>query len=60
VKAYTRWIGRETAKGIIFTTDVAPDDNALPGWAIWSGDRKGISIDGDYAKIKVVEIDYYP
>jgi hypothetical protein len=23
-------------------------------------DREGIIIDGDYAKIKVVEIDYYP
>jgi hypothetical protein len=44
----------------IFTTDVAPDANAPPGWALWSGDREGIIIDGDYAKIKVLEIDYYP
>jgi hypothetical protein len=60
VKAYTKWIGGESAKGIIFTTDVAPDNNAPPGWALWSGEREGIIIDGDYAKIKVVEIDYYP
>jgi hypothetical protein len=60
VKAYTRWIGGETAKGIIFTTDVAPDANAPPGWALWSGERDGISLDGEYAKIKALEIDYYP
>jgi hypothetical protein len=41
-------------------TDVSPGNNATPGWALWSGDREGIIIDGDYAKIKVVEIDYYP
>jgi hypothetical protein len=60
VKAYTRWIGAETAKGITFTTDVAPDANAPPGWALWSGEREGISLDGEYAKIKALEIDYYP
>jgi hypothetical protein len=60
VKAYTKWIGGELTKGIIFTTDVAPDNNAPPGWALWSGDREGIIIDGDYTKIKVVDVDYYP
>ncbi len=60
VKAYTKWIGGESAKGIIFTTEVAPDTNAPPGWALWSGEREGIIIDGEYAKIKVLEIDYYP
>jgi hypothetical protein len=60
VKAYTRWIGAATAKGIIFTTDVAPDTNAPPSWALWSGEREGISLDGEYAKIKALEIDYYP
>jgi hypothetical protein len=60
VKAFTNWNGGEQGKGIIFWTDVAPDVSAPPGWALWSGEREGVIIDGEYAKIKVVEINYYP
>lgn len=62
VKAYTKWKGGETAKGIIFTTEVKPDppDYAPPDEVQWSGDRPGVDREGDYVKIKALEIAYYP
>lgn len=52
VKAYE---GRlpEGARGIEFTTDVPPDRGSPPGQAVWSGPRPGVTVEGDYAKIRV-------
>jgi hypothetical protein len=60
VKAYTTWIGGTGARGIKFKTDVPPDEGTPPHLALWSGDRPGVYIEGEYAKIRVTEICYYP
>jgi hypothetical protein len=60
VQAYTRWTGIGNQRGIKFMTEVAPDSSSPPGRARWSGDREGVWIDDEYAKIKALEIDYYP
>jgi hypothetical protein len=62
VKAYTQWIGGETARGIVFTTEVPPDPDswAPPGQVQWSGERPGVYVEDDYVKINALEIDYYP
>ncbi|PSB04261.1 hypothetical protein [Merismopedia glauca] len=60
VKAYTRWIGGQGSRGIKFMTDVPPDPGTPPHLALWSGDRSGVYTEGDYAKIRVTEICYYP
>jgi len=58
VKAF---VGRLPAgkKGIQFTTDVPPDTGTRPGRASWSGNRPGVTTEGDYAKLKVLTIDVY-
>jgi hypothetical protein len=62
VKAYEEWIGGETSKGIKFTTDVPPDPSTscILGQVQWSGERLGVRIEDGYAKIKVLDINYYP
>jgi hypothetical protein len=60
VQAYTDWIAGDTARGIRFMTEVPPNSGTPPGRAIWSGERLGIYAEGEYVKIKVTEIDYYP
>lgn len=60
VQAYTKWIGGDTARGIRFMTEVSPNPGTPPHRAIWSGDRQGVYVEGEYVKIKVIEIDYYP
>jgi hypothetical protein len=60
VQAYTKWIAGDTGKGIRFMTEVQPNSGTPPHRAIWSGDRPGIEREGEYVKIKVTEIDYYP
>jgi hypothetical protein len=47
------------ARGIEFTTDVAPDSGCAPGWPMWSGPRDGVRIRTDdrgreFAEINVV------
>jgi hypothetical protein len=60
VQAYTEWIFGDLAKGIRFMTEVPPNSGTPAHRAIWSGDRPGVYIEGEYVKIKVTEIDYYP
>jgi hypothetical protein len=62
VKAYIQWKGGETSRGIIFTTEIPPDPDsyAPPGQVQWSGERPGVYREGDYVKIKVLKVDYYP
>lgn len=45
--------------GIQFTTNVAPDPGTPPGRVSWSGNRPGVTTEGDYAKLKVLTIDVY-
>lgn len=40
-------------RGVEFETEVAPDFGGPPGQAFWSGPRRGVVVEGDYAKIKV-------
>jgi hypothetical protein len=40
-------------RGIEFTTDVPPDRGSPPGQAVWSGPRPGVTVEGDYAEIRV-------
>ena len=58
VKAYVGKIPKGKA-GIEFTTDVPPDPNTPPHLATWSGDRLGITTEGEYAKLKVLTITRY-
>jgi hypothetical protein len=44
----------ENEAGIEFVTDVPPDPNTRPKYARWTGPRPGVTIEGDFAKIKVV------
>jgi hypothetical protein len=61
VKAYTTDIlVSKNDSAVRFTTDVAPDPNTPSHLAFWSGPRPGVLIENNYAKINVVEIDYYP
>ena len=52
VKAYTGPLpsGR---RGIEFTTPVPPDSSCPPGYAFWSGQRAGVIVDGNRAKIQI-------
>jgi RHS repeat-associated protein len=52
VKAYTGPLP-EGAKGIEFTTPVAPDPQTAPGRATWSGPRPGVRVEDGTAKIPV-------
>jgi hypothetical protein len=46
--------GIRTKTGIEFSTDVEPDRNTKPGGVLyWSGERKGVRTEDEYAKIKV-------
>lgn len=53
------WVGkipREREKGIEFTTLVEPNSGGHPVWAEWSireGEREGVWVEDEYAKIKV-------
>ena len=58
VKAYVGKIPKGKA-GIEFTTDVLPDPNTPPHLATWSGNRSGITTEGEYAKLKVLTITRY-
>jgi hypothetical protein len=40
-------------RGVEFETDVPPDPYSLPHLARWTGPRDGVTIEGDYAKIRV-------
>lgn len=40
-------------RGIEFETDVPPDRYSPPHLARWTGPRDGVTIEGDYAKIRV-------
>jgi hypothetical protein len=59
VKAYTDKLpqdqnGIRTTTGIEFNTEVEPDRNTKPGGAVyWSGERKGVRTEDEYAKIDV-------
>lgn len=44
------------ARGIEFTTDVAPDPQTPPSRARWSGPRQGVRVEGGFAKIDVTVI----
>ena len=41
-------------RGIEFVTDVPPDPGSTPKRAEWSGPRRGVVVEGDFAKIRVV------
>jgi len=41
-------------RGIEFVTDVPPDPYTAPWLARWTGPRDGVTIEDDYAKIRVV------
>jgi hypothetical protein len=53
VKAYGGPLPRGK-KGVEFTTEVKPDPRSFPGVPLWSGKRKGVRIEGEFAKIQVV------
>jgi hypothetical protein len=53
VKAYIGPLP-DGANGIEFTTDIPPDPDQPPSIVEWTGPRKGVIVDGDIAKIKVV------
>lgn len=64
VKAYTKeWIDiYSQSTGIVFWTNIPPDDTGSEktGKVYWSGDREGVRIEGEYAKIKVTAIKRHP
>jgi hypothetical protein len=43
-------------RGIEFTTDVPPDLGTSPGLAYWHGDREELTIQGDFAILKVLTV----
>lgn len=49
------WVGLlpDDKPGIEFYTDVAPSPGTPPHWARWRGPRRGVRIDGDWAKISI-------
>lgn len=52
VKAYEGPLP-EGVRGIEFETDVQPDPGSPPGDASWMGPRDGVTVEGDYAKIRI-------
>jgi hypothetical protein len=40
-------------RGIEFDTDVPPDPGSPPGYAVWSGPRDGVTVQEEYARIRV-------
>ena len=50
-KAYPGFLLR--CAGFEFETHVEPDTGSPPNVALWSNGRPGVTIEGDYAKIKV-------
>ena len=42
------------ARGIEFTTGVPVDPGSPPGQAYWRGPRAGVTVEDDFAKIRVV------
>ena len=40
-------------RGIEFDTDVPPDPGSPPGHAVWSGPRDGVTVEEEYARIRV-------
>lgn len=61
VRAYTTdVVVSKNDSAVRFTTEVEPDPNTPSHLAFWSGNRPGVLIEDNYAKINVVEIDYYP
>lgn len=55
VKAYKGLLPTNT-RGIEFTTDIKPDACTPPELAFWSGPREGVTVEGEYAKLKVLTI----
>jgi hypothetical protein len=51
-KAYPGFLPPNRA-GFEFETHVEPDTGSPPNVALWSNGRPGVTIEGDYAKIKV-------
>lgn len=47
------------SKGIEFKTNVPPDPQTPPNWAIWSGDRPGVKTEDGYAKLKILSIEVF-
>jgi hypothetical protein len=45
--------GGRSVGGIEFNTDVPPDPGSPPGYAVWSGPRDGVTVEEDYARIRV-------
>ena len=43
----------EANTGVEFTTDVEPDRGTPPARAHWSGPRRGVLIEGGYARIEI-------
>lgn len=52
VKAYAGPLPPDT-RGIEFTTDIPPDDHCPPDMPTWRGNRADVTLDGEYARIKV-------
>jgi hypothetical protein len=52
VQAYVGSLPTNTI-GIEFTTEVPPDMGCPKGQAFWSGDREGVRVEDDFAKISV-------
>jgi hypothetical protein len=52
VQAYTGSLP-EGADGIEFTTESVPDPGCPPGQAFWSGEREGVRVENDFAKIPI-------
>ena len=46
----------EGARGIEFTTDVPPDRYGIPGQPTWRGPREGVTVEGEFAKVRVLSI----
>jgi len=52
VKAYAGPLPAEM-RGIEFSTEVPPDTSCPPGYALWSGPRAGVIVEGNRAKIRI-------
>ena len=41
------------ARGVEFVTAVPPDEGSPPGQAAWSPGRRGVRLEGEFAKLSV-------
>jgi hypothetical protein len=55
VKAYVGPLP-EGKKGVEFDTDVPSDPGCPPGQAHWTPPREGVRLDGEWAKLSVVDV----